>query len=270
MTTKMRFAALAVACAAAAGCSTVNRAVGGAMGGAAGAAGEAAGQRAGAAAAGRVMGPTVPGAPSGMAGAQMMGYYANWMFGLAFHSGGYWVGGAGAGMENAGQWTLWEFQSGGKTQRMERAFLTRLPDGKEWWRVRWYSMEEHPDTVIFEAMFGADRSQVLRMRGKTSGEEAGEIPVEQGTGFVWTRPTELTQESLQGATVGNEAVTTPAGTFQTRHVRYTMMGGGNYEWWMASNVPGGVVKYTAGYHSDSYTVTLVGMGTDARTLIGSY
>jgi hypothetical protein len=49
-----------------------------------------------------------------------------------------------------------------------------------------------------------------------------------------------------------------------------MMGGGSYEWWMASNVPGGVVKYTAGYESSSYTVTLVGMGSDARTVLGSY
>jgi hypothetical protein len=268
-TTKSVIAAAACVLAVA-GCAAARSAVSGAIGGASG----AAGARVGASIGSRVRGPSVPGMPAGAQGAQMMGFYANYMFGMAFHSGGYWVGGAGAGAtEQPGQWTMWEYDAnGGAKNRMERAFLTRLPDGKEWWRVRWYNMEgSNPDTVVFEAMFSADRSQVLRMRGKTSGQEAGEIPVEQGTtGFTYTSPTVLTQESLQGATVGNEAVTTPAGTFQTTHIRYTMMGGGSYEWWTAGNVPGGVVRYTTGYQSDRYTVTLVGMGSDARSILGSY
>ena len=251
---------------AAAGCSAARSAMGGVMGGV----NSGVSNRAGNAVAGRIAGPNVPGMPGNAQGPQMMMYYANFMFGMAFHSGGYWVGGTAGATEQPGQWTLWDYTTGSDHNRMERAFLTRLADGKEWWRVRWYKMDAHPDSVIFEAMFSADRTQVLRMRGQTQGQPAGEIPVEQGTGFTWTQPTTLTQESLQGATVGREAVTTPAGTFQTTHLRYTMMGGGNYEWWTATNVPGGVVKYTAGYGSDNYTVTLVGIGNDARSVLGSY
>jgi hypothetical protein len=258
-----------------AGCSTVGSAIGGAIGGANRGVGEAAGNAAAGAIAGRFRGPSVPGAPAaqaggaGMAGpqsAQMMTYYANWMFTLGFNSGGYWLPGADL---RPGQSVTFEFAADGKAQRMERAFLAKQADGKEWWRVKWWSTTE-PDTVVFEAMFSADRSQVLRMRGKTSGQPAGEIPVEQNTGFSWSEPTYLTQESLNAATVGTENVTTPAGSFSAKHIRYTLMGGGTYEWWTADNVPGGVVKYVVGYSSNMYTQTLVAMGSDAKSELGSF
>ena len=111
---------------------------------------------------------------------------------------------------------------------------------------------------------------MLRIRGKTQGQPAGEIPVEQNTGFSWREPTYLTTESLNAATVGNETVTTPAGTFSAKHIRYSLMGGGTYEWWTAENVPGAVVKYVVGYQSDSYTQTLVAIARTATTELGSY
>jgi hypothetical protein len=254
-----------------AGCSTVRSAIGGAVGGA----NQGVSQAAGNAVARRFRGPSVPGAPAGQAGgagmagpqsAQMMTYYANWMFTLGFNSGGYWLPGADL---RPGQSVTFEFAADGQAQRMERAFLAKQPDGKEWWRVKWWSTTE-ADTVVFEAMFSADRSQVLRMRGKTSGQAAGEIPVEQNTGFSWSEPTYLTQESLNAATVGTENLTTPAGSFSAKHIRYTLMGGGTYEWWTAGNVPGGVVKYVVGYGSNMYTQTLVAMTSNATTELGSY
>jgi hypothetical protein len=108
------------------------------------------------------------------------------------------------------------------------------------------------------------------MRGRTTGQQAGEIPVEQNTGFAWREPTYLTTESLNAATVGTESVATPAGNFSAKHIRYSLMGGGTYEWWTAANVPGGVVKYVVGYGSDTYTQTLVAMGSNATTELGSY
>ena len=250
-----------------AGCSTVRSAMGGAMGGVNTGVANAAGN----AVAGQFRGPSVPGAPSGGAGgmgsAQMMTYYANWMFTLGFNSGGYWLPNSDL---QPGQSVTFEFEQGGNKQRMERAFLTKLPDGKEWYRVKWYNLSDKPDTVVFEAMFSADRSQVLRMRGKTSGQQAGEIPVEQNTGFAWHEPTYLTQESLTAATVGTESVTTPAGNFTAKHIRYSLMGGGTYEWWTADNVPGGVVKYVVGYESNMYTQILVARASNATTELGSY
>ena len=80
----------------------------------------------------------------------------------------------------------------------------------------------------------------------------------------------MTTESLNAAVVGNESITTPAGTYTAKHVRYSMMGGGTYEWWMAEGVPGGVAKYVVGYGSDSYTQVLVAVARDAHTELGSY
>jgi len=267
----MGYAALALSLA---GCSTVSSALGGAIGGVNSGVSTAAGN----AAAGAVVGnapagqPGAPGAPGMAPGAgayspQMMMNYANIMFAIGFNSGGYWVPGADL---QPGQSVTFEFTSDNHTRRMERAFLTQLPDGKTWYRVKWYSVGGQPDTVAFEAMFSPDHSQVLRMRGKAPGQQAGEIPVQQGQGFSWREPTTLTQESLDGATVGTESITTPAGTFSAKHIRYNMMGGGTYEWWMAPNVPGGVVKYIVGYGSNTYTQTLVAITTNATTELGSY
>jgi len=262
----MAYAALALSLA---GCSTVGSAIGGAVGGVNRGVGQAAGNAAAGAVGGNQPAPQ-PGAP-GMAGAaytpQLMMTYANIMFAIGFNSGGYWVPGADL---QQGQSVTFEFAEHDHTRRMERAFLTKLPDGKQWYRVKWYSVGGQADTVTFEAMFSADRSEVLRMRGKAPGQQAGEIPVQQNQGFSWREPTSLTQESLDAATVGTETVTTPAGTFTAKHVRYNLMGGGTYEWWMASGVPGGVVKYIVGYGSNTYTQTLVAMGSNATTELGSY
>jgi hypothetical protein len=269
----MAYGALALSLA---GCSTVSSALGGAIGGANRGVGDAAGNAAAGAVGGAVPAPSPggpgsaggPGGPGmGTYGPQMMMGYANMMFRIGFNSGGYWVSGSDL---QPGQSVTFEFTSNNRTQRMERAFLTKLPDGKEWWRVKWFSMSDRPDTVVFEAMFSSDRSQVLRMRGKAPGQQAGEIPVQQNTGFTWQEPTYLTQESLDGATVGTESVSTPAGSFSAKHIRYNMMGGGTYEWWMATGVPGGVVKYIVGYGSNTYTQTLVAQGTNATTELGSY
>jgi len=264
------YGALAVSLA---GCGAARSALSGAMGGVNRGASDAAGNAAAGAVARRFGGPSVPGMAAGggmgaggaMTG-QMMASYANWMFTLAFNSGGYWVPGSDL---RPGESVTFEFSQDNSRQRMERAFLTQLPDGKMWYRVKWYSMTD-ADTMIFEAMFSADKSQVLRMRGKTNGQPAGEIPVEANTGFNWREPTYLTTESFNAAVVGNESITTPAGTYNAKHVRYSMMGGGTYEWWMTDGVPGGVAKYVVGYGSNTYTQTLVAVARDARTELGSY
>lgn len=254
-----------------AGCSTVRSAVGGAIGGVNQGVGQAAGNAAAGAVAGNAPAPQ-PGAPGMAPGAgaystQMMMSMANMMFSLSFNMGGYWVPG---GDLTPGQSVTFEFTSNSRTQRMERAFLTKLPDGKEWWRVKWYGMDQKPDTMVFEALLAADHSQLLRMRGKSPGQQPGEMPVQQGQGFYWREPTYLTQESLDGATVGTESVTTPAGTWTAKHIRYTLMGGGTWEWWTASGVPGGVVKYIMNYGSNPVTQTLVAISNNATTELSSY
>ncbi len=98
----------------------------------------------------------------------------------------------------------------------------------------------------------------------------GEVPVTERT--VYQSPQRLTEESVEGATVGTEELDTPAGTFSTREVEYTGgMGEGTVTWYLAEDVPGHVVRYrTQGNQGTTWISTLVEYGTDATTALGSY
>lgn len=208
--------------------------------------------------------------------------YVSWVFGVAFHSGSYAVE---PKPYEPGEWTRWrlsedEGEEGEGT--MERAFLGRVDDDAEWWRVRLVNQEEVDgrevlDTLLLEGLFSSDASRLIRLRGKFPGEdEPKELPVQEGT-FGYVKPVELAPESIEGATVGTVRLQVPAGTFQARHVRYGGPGGGTLEWWLADEVPGGVVKYRttvagpdpqAEQDADSWTARLDGHGTGAQSELG--
>lgn len=175
-----------------------------------------------------------------------------------------------------GQWTRWTMKSTDRDDRgysVERAFLTRAADGGEWWRFRSVS---GTDTVVMEALFKqqADGVQeIVRMRGRMPGErEPSEMMVPENMSTVSTyggfgmRPT---KESIDGATVGNESVTTPAGSFTAKLVRFGSFGG-RQEWWLVESVPGGWVRYKASQGDDGsgFTMELVAHGTGARSELG--
>lgn len=239
--------------------------------------GNAVGQRAG-----QAMGARL----SAAWGPHMMQFYTGYLFSLAFHSGSY----APAGeVYEPGEWTRWQIvQTGqeGPAPEIERAFLRREADGSEWWRVRYVVFGDDgdgnmtPDTILLEGKFSADKSQLVRLRGKMPGDaQANEMPVEEGT-YGYVEPIPLTEESLQGATVGTATVRVPAGSFSTQHVRYgNLGGGGTIEWWLNDDVPGGMVKYSntsQGQASEdgdtpdpyNYTVELLAHGTGATSATG--
>ena len=177
----------------------------------------------------------------------MMNYYNGYLFGLAFNSGGYEVGET---PYKVGEWTRWtaEGRSGGdaaatKPNTLERAFLYVDKDKQQVWRVKFTDGETN-DTIVLEAKFAADRSKLLRMRAKYPKDaEAQEVPVDDQTYYV--PPRKITKESLKGATVGTEAVTVPAGTFdKTQHIKFGSPAGVTQEWWLvATGIPGGTVQY---------------------------
>lgn len=176
-----------------------------------------------------------------------------------------------------GQWTRWEMRSGDDAddkQTVERAFLAKTEDGNEWWRFKAVS---GGDTIVLEALFktsGEGMQELVRMRGKMPGEtEANELMVpEQMTmvrslGMFGSRPT---KESVDGATVGTENVTVPAGTFSAKLVRFGGMGG-RQEWWISDRVPGGWVQYvvTPPEGEGSFKMVLMAHGTGATSELGS-
>lgn len=210
--------------------------------------------------------------------------YASYMFAVAFGAGSYNVE---PKEYAAGEFTKWKIanaDSEGSDAWMERAFLSKTADGKEWWRIKYIVNSKEgnttrSDTINFEALFAADGSQMLRMRARMPGDkEAKEMPVTENT-YGYTKPINLTAESIQGATVGTESVSVPAGSFSAKHVRYGGMGGGTLDWWLSNNVPGGLVKYSVTAPSDSqgsgpnknaYIVELVGFGKNAKSELGSF
>lgn len=238
--------------------------------------GAAVGDRAGAAMGARLSAMWTP---------HLMQFYTGYLFSLAFHSGSY--APAGAAYE-PGEWTRWRIvqsEQEGAPPEFERAFLRREADGSEWWRVRYVVLGDdgsgnaRPDTILLEGKFNADRSQLVRLRGKMPGDtEPKEMPVEEGT-YGYSEPIPLTEESLEGATVGTETVSVPAGTFTSRHVRYGNMGGGTLDWWLNDEVPGDMVKYTNSSPQEAssdgstpdpnnYTVELLAHGTGATSATG--
>jgi hypothetical protein len=204
--------------------------------------------------------------------------YMSYIWAVAFGAGSYNVE---PKEYEAGEWTRWKMVNKGdeETQAyMERAFLQRTSDGKEWWRVK-EDGKTTSDTMTVEALFAADASQLLRMRSKMPNDkEPKEMPVTENT-YGYTKPISLTAESIQGATVGTESVSVPAGSFSAKHVRYGGMGGGTLDWWLSNNVPGGLVKYSvtgaeeaqsSGPNRNQYVVELVGFGKGAKSELGSF
>ena len=181
-----------------------------------------------------------------------------------------------------GEWTRWKVtgEDDDVKQTSERAFLGKPTDGGEWWRMKTIdvSSDGTADTVSLEALFkaepGNDVSQSLvRMRGKLPGNsEPQELIVPQQYA-MWNMAGSLgrkpTKESIDGATIGTESVTTPAGTFRAKHVRYGM-GGGTLEWWLDDTAVGGWVKFqmVGDDKKPKYTMELIGKGTGSKSELG--
>jgi hypothetical protein len=181
-----------------------------------------------------------------------------------------------------GEWTRWQVtvEDDDDKQTNERAFLGKPTDGGEWWRMKTIttSKDGSADTVSLEMLFkaeaGNDISQKLvRMRGKLPGNaEPQELIVPEQYG-MWNMAGSMgrkpTKESIEGATIGVETVTTPAGTFKAKHVRFGM-GGGTMDWWLDDTAVGGWVKFQMFDENKKprYTMELVGKGTGSKSELG--
>jgi hypothetical protein len=202
--------------------------------------------------------------PMGPQWNQFMVMQAQMAFNYAFSAGGLWAGQQGY---KPGEYTIFRWtMEGNDPIDMERAYLKEQEDGKQWWRVTW---EDSEGSLVWEALIDPDTSQMVRMRARDADGNEGEVPVSGEA--VYMAPAELTKESVQGATVGKEKVTVPAGTFQSDHVVY-MTGEGQAEFWLAPQIPGGVVKYLISRKGEGtvWNSELVDYGKNADTILNSY
>ena len=195
-----------------------------------------------------------------------------------------------------GQWTRWEVVAREtryndddrpdaelETKRViERAFLGTAPEGGEWWRTTSIDFwdedgTEKADTVVLESLFKGENEyikQLVRVRAKLPGQEVNELMVPQAfamLSLLSVFPMRPTEESVRGATVGNEKV----GQFDARQVRFAS-GGGTIEWWLADNAPGGWVRFRNSEPKDdddvktpgTYTIEMIESGTGAKSVLG--
>lgn len=210
-------------------------------------------------------------------------WYSSYVTSLAFASGGYSVAPAAADYE-PGEYTVHRMEGadGEPIARIRKALLFVDDEGNEGWKVRFVD-EAAGDTTVMEYLFSPDRSELLRLRARYPDEEtATEVPVEENT--YYSEPRALTEESIEGATVGTETVTVPAGEFEARHVRFDVSArSGTQSWWLDDGVPGGVVRYALraedsadedrpedaeGLARDRYVEELVEYGTGAESELG--
>jgi hypothetical protein len=214
--------------------------------------------------------PAQPKAPAtGPQWNQHMIMQAQMAFNYAFSAGGLWAGQQGykPGEFTKFEWTMEDDDS----IVMERAYLKELDDGKQWWRVSW---EDSEGLWIWEVLIDPEEygtGQMLRMRARDTEGNEGEVPVSGQS--VYMPPAELTKESIQGASVGQEKVDVPAGRFQADHVVFmAATGEGQIEFWLAPQIPGGVVKYLMSKKGEGalWNSELVEYGKDASTILNAY
>lgn len=197
---------------------------------------------------------------------QFMALQAQVVFSYTFTVGGYWVGETGY---KPGEYTKFDMEdeSGAKVI-LERAFLKKLDDGREWWRVSW---SDEDGTWIYEALLSPVEEKMVRLRARDANGNEGEVPLTEET--VYIPPAKVSDESVKGATVGRETVNTPAGKFTADHVIFVATTGeGKVEWWITEGVPGGVVKYLAKDEKQKtlWTSILREIGKNATTVLKSY
>lgn len=197
----------------------------------------------------------------------MAATYTNMIFAYAFNSGGYAVQGADWKPGEYARWNMETKES--KPNWIERAYLAADKDGNQWWRVKYFDGEQAQTTVL-EALLQPSSGKMVRLRAKFPDDAAGkEMPVDEQAYYI--PPQKLSKESLEGATVGSEKITVPAGSFTARHVVYGNPGGGNQEWWLVDSVPGGVVKQLIKGDSsgEQHEMLLAAFGKDAQSELDS-
>ncbi len=168
---------------------------------------------------------------------------------------------------DAGQYTNWEISTNGEDKFSTRkAYLTKLPNGQEWWQVDFKTKD---DSMLMEVLFSDKMQSIRRMRAKFGGDAPKEVPVTEGW---YNSPMQLTPESIEGSVVKKGvSVTVPAGTFTCDQLEFGVAQGITLRLWRSTNVPGGVVKYEmAGDNGDMYKCELTSYGSGAKTGLGSY
>ncbi len=212
------------------------------------------------------LGPKISGPSGSKAQQQMALQVSQLMLSYKVSPGGFWLWQKDF---ESGEWTKWDVYSDGtKEMETEFAYLGSFTEGRKWWRLA-YSSESEDTYAVFEALIDHFDYSFRRLRSKINDGEKQEVPVPEET-FLPVQPKKLTPESIQAATVGQESVNVPAGSFNASLVRFTTDDDGELNIWVNHDVPGGVVKYSLSHDGEEMVFDLKEYGTDAVTLLDSF
>ena len=202
--------------------------------------------------------------------------YAWSLMAAYFWAGGYWLAWH---PYQPGEWTKWkheikeaEAKEGSPSQPLfvEKAFLKRNDDGSEWWRIKAFQQSPE-DTAIFEALFAADRTHVVRMLGKIGTNPVQEITFEEGEN-AFPAPNAFEDSALKEHSVGTVELASGTVNWSANHVQFKAAdASGQADFFFSDKVPGGLVKYQfSSNQGDSYVILLDGHGSGAASELGAY
>ena len=189
---------------------------------------------------------------------------ASVMYAQVFYAGGY---GTGYDDFREGEGVVWKITSKDKEEtqhlQVERALLKRNDDGSLWWYLRY--QPEGEDEFVAEALIDKDYN-LLKFRyfdqeTETIREWVPEQDQEADSSDT-SSDEQITEDEVgyyegdfSNYITGTETVVVPAGTYKAKHVliedSYTANSTADdsadyevrYEWWIADDVPGDLVKY---------------------------
>jgi len=227
-------------------------------------------------------------------GAMQDAMVASLVYAQVFFAGGY-----AGGYENfkEGEGGTWEVtardEDGAERFEIERALLRRTAEGNTWWLLRYASEDEDEEELLAEALLDEELSILkFRYRDPESGSIREWIPEEEDTEQAETEEEEFSEIDNQAYyrddyadhSLGKEQLTVPAGRFNAEHIliediyveenedgteeSYRV----SYEWWLAPQVPGKMVKYIWRDETDGFSLTgeLLAYKKGYTTQLGSY
>lgn len=197
----------------------------------------------------------------------MLKAYGMALFAAYFWAGGFWMA---RSPYEPGEWTLWQHKVvNAKNEqhqpvKVEKAFLARLPDGSEWWRIKAYG-EKADDVFVFEAMFSPKRDRIVRMLARFGTGEVNEVQLAEGENSV-PSPNTFQEDWINQHVSGTVTVATGKFEFSASRATFTAAdGSGQASVYFSDGVPGGIVKYEfVNSQGEQYSVTMIDHGTGAR------
>lgn len=173
-----------------------------------------------------------------------------------------------------GEWTTWNITADEEDEpmAMTKGFLKQLDNGQQWWQIILDNSDKKESSYTAEVLFSEDRSTIVRYREKIGDNEIQEKPVSEGW---YTEPTQLTEESKQGAlSEENVEVTIPKGTFTADQYTFGVAPEISLNIWSSNKgeVPGEVLKYetTSDDGELMYKSELNDYGSGAGTKLDSF